>query len=292
MSGVNEEKSKLNNIITLAVPLLALVLLIVVILTKTGVLSGAEKTTAVSTETVIQTEVVVESETNDNGDIVYYTMIHEYVKPKISSNHTYATTTVTTTESPYDEVTSVEYVYEDGALVVDENGVPWTKIVSYTVPKTEEQTDEEGNTILTQASENQSEETTENPFANVEETTTISILGFDLTPSIVRDDELGNTILSQLNKEREALEMSEFKNVTSLNASARSNSLALAMPSVYQQVTAFPNKFQFETDYGGSSLYEDIKNACGDVLTNADLDRVGIAVMESDGKYFTTVIFN
>ncbi len=84
-----KDKKQLQNIMTGVVVALALILLLVVILVKTGVFNSSEKTTA--EETVIDTAVVIASETQENGEVTYYTVFSRYARPKISSNHIYPT---------------------------------------------------------------------------------------------------------------------------------------------------------------------------------------------------------
>ena len=80
-----------KNILTGVVCALALILVVIVILVKTGVFEEPPKTTT-EVETVMETKIVVESETNEEGSIEYVTALHYYPKPKYSSNHTYPTT--------------------------------------------------------------------------------------------------------------------------------------------------------------------------------------------------------
>ena len=149
------DKRKTQNIITIVVGCLALVLAGVVILVKTGVINTSNFTTTAEmvTEstiiTVAQTDTNGEEITDENGDVVYYTMVDYYTKPSHSSNHKYPTTTTkeavtTTTEKEYYiEVSSVEaQTDENGEAVTDADGKAVTKIVSKT-----KKTDENGNVI-------------------------------------------------------------------------------------------------------------------------------------------------
>ena len=120
-----KDKKQLQNILTGVVVALALILLLVVILVKTGVFNSSEKTTA--EETVIDTAVVIASETQENGEVTYYTVFSRYARPKISSNHVYPTkkTTAHSSTVAYVEVTEVEYETDaEGNRVLDENGQP------------------------------------------------------------------------------------------------------------------------------------------------------------------------
>mgnify|MGYP003301733309 CR=1 FL=1 len=131
-----------KNILTGVVAALALLLVLVVILVKTGVFEGAQTTT----------KIVVVTGTDVNGDHFEYTMMTKYTTPGVSSNFIYPTrkkTTTTATEPEsttaplfIEETSAVEVTNEMGELVTDENGVPVTEIVTYTVPVTESTTAE------------------------------------------------------------------------------------------------------------------------------------------------------
>ncbi|MBR0112798.1 MAG: hypothetical protein IJM02_03535 [Clostridia bacterium] len=145
------DKRKTMNIVTIAAGALAVILVTVVILVKTGVLKPSRSAESTTDGTVIVSEVVEYSEVNDEGEIEYYTMINYYMKPSISSNHSYPyvppkTTTVpeTTTEKEYYiEYTDVEEeTDENGEKVTDEQGRAVTKQVVHT-----KKTDEQGNVI-------------------------------------------------------------------------------------------------------------------------------------------------
>ena len=89
-----------KNIFTGLVVLLAL-LMVVAVLLATGVIGNKED----EQPTVIETAIVEASATNEFGDITFYTMVSEYVRPGVSSDHTYKRTTAKpTTESPFAEV--------------------------------------------------------------------------------------------------------------------------------------------------------------------------------------------
>jgi hypothetical protein len=145
------DKRKTMNIITIAAGALAVILVTVVVLVKTGVLKSSRAADTTTDGTVLVSEVVEYSEVNEEGEVEYYTMINYYVKPSISSNHSYPyvppkTTKVeeTTTEKQYYiEVTEVEEeTDENGERVTDENGRAVTKTVVHT-----KKTDEQGNVL-------------------------------------------------------------------------------------------------------------------------------------------------
>lgn len=147
------DKKKSQNIITAVVVLLALVLVTVALLVKFDVINFKRNTIEYVTETrvvtVAQTDANGEEVTDENGNVVYYTMVEHYTRPSISSNHKYPTTTKkeeTGTTGPefYYEVTSVEHVTDaNGEAVTNENGEWVTKVNKQT-----QKCDENGNAIV------------------------------------------------------------------------------------------------------------------------------------------------
>ncbi|MCR5523508.1 MAG: hypothetical protein K6F64_07715 [Clostridia bacterium] len=170
-------KRKTYNIITAAIIILAVVLATVVLLGKTGVFK--ERQTEAESSEVTVTKIVEKSTVNEDGDIVYYTMVETYIAPNMSANHTYKTTTkkqVSTEEGEveyYIEMTEVEPVTdEDGNPVFDENGELVTNVVTYTVP-----TDEEGNVIEESSAEESSETSTTVDYYEINGQTVTDIHG-------------------------------------------------------------------------------------------------------------------
>lgn len=303
-----------QNIVTGFVAGFAVLMLLVVILAKNGVFKPKEKPTEL--ETVIETEIVVASEINNEGEVVYYTMLNEYVKPKMTSNHRYPTTTgpsTTEEEKLYDEYTEIEKVYdENGNLVVDEDGVPWTKIVVHTVPITTKKENSTPKTSVVEVTDNLHKVLTDefgNPLTEVvtvkadasssniwekfpgsEEVTKKSIL--DITPSVSRDDNLASTIITQINQDREEEGLSPLSTETVVTAAARTNSLAMAVPSLYSLDSLYSNKFTFETEYGGKQLYDKIASEISGSAKSGDFSKIGVGVIKSADKYYTTIIFH
>lgn len=134
------DKEKKQNIVTFAIVGIALVLLILVILVKTGVIGANNTEESTSSEVETESSIVVIVETKEDGESFSYTMLEYYTKPGISANHRYPprptkSTTETTSEFYYIEETSVIAVTdENGEPVTDENGEPVTKIKKYTIP--------------------------------------------------------------------------------------------------------------------------------------------------------------
>ena len=115
--------------------MLALVMLLIALM-ATGVIGG-KKEDETELQSFIATRVVEASETNEYGEITYYTMLEEYVELGVSSDHTYKPTTrPPTTEDPFVEQDSFVYVTnEDGSPVYGEDGKPVTEVVKVTVDK-------------------------------------------------------------------------------------------------------------------------------------------------------------
>ena len=142
------DKKQTQNIITIVLGAMAVILATIVILVKTGVFKPAEKDNTTTDGTIIETEVVVVSEIDEDGNVKYVTMLEYYVRPSISSNHRYPSTTKKHTTEPstekyYVEMSETELVTdENGEPVTDENGETKINVVTYTV-----ETDEKGNKI-------------------------------------------------------------------------------------------------------------------------------------------------
>lgn len=311
-----------KNILTGVVCALALVLVVVVILVKTGVIDGAERATEI--ETVIESSVVVESQTDEEGSVKYVTWVHTYPKPKYSSNHTYPTTkkktTVpqsTTTTVPMLEMTSFVAVTDpNGIPQFDENGKPFTEVVTYTVPAdstttTEPTTefvprtsgvvitnilgkpekDENGNPKTEVVTLDAPPSTKPDIWSENVQSGTTEQGGMNVETNIKRDDNLAQAVVDQINSDREAEGLPALEHVTGLKASARTNSMSLALPEVYGEETV-AGAYTLVTTYGGNAIYQTVKAANKDTVMSADTTQIGVGVVVYEGKYYTTVIFN
>ena len=126
-----------KNIYTAVVVMLALVMVLVALM-ATGVIGGKkDKEEETELQSFVATRVVEASETNEYGEVTYYTMLEEYVELGVSSDHTYKPTTKpSTTEYPFVEQDSYVYVTnEDGSPLYGEDGRPVTDVVKVTVDK-------------------------------------------------------------------------------------------------------------------------------------------------------------
>lgn len=311
-----------KNILTGLVCIVALILVVVVVLVKTGVLENTDRTTEM--ETIIETSVVYESQTNEEGSVEYVTWVHTYPKPKYSSNHRYPTTkkktTVPNTEettAPFVEQSSfVAVTDENGLPQFDENGVPFTELITFTVPAdsitTTEPTTEfvprtEG-VVVTNILGRPEKDENGNPKTeivtldappttqadiwseNVQTGTTKKGI-INLEPNIKRDDSLAQAIVDQINRDREAAGLPALEHATGLKATARTNSMSLALPDVYGEETA-PDAYTLVTGYGGNSVYQTVKAANNATVMSADTTQIGVGVVVYNGQYYTTVIFS
>lgn len=313
----------IKNILTGLVCLLALILVVVVILVKTGAFDGTEKTTEV--ETIIETSVVYESETNEEGSIKYVTWVHTYPKPKYSSNHRYPTTKKKTTVPASTETTTAPFVEQSSFVAVtdenglpqfDENGVPFTELVTFTVPadsitttepttefvpRTEgvvvtnrwgrTETDENGNPVTEIVTLDAPPTTLADIWSENVQTGTTQKGLIDIEPEVKRDDSLAQAIVDQINRDREAEGLAALEHTTGLKATARTNSMSLALPDVYGEETA-PDAYTLVTTYGGNSVYQTVKAANNGTIMSADTTQIGVGVVVYEGKYYTTVIFS
>lgn len=312
-----------KNIMTGIVVALALVLVVVVILVKSNVFEKEETTTEI--ETIVETEIVVVSETDMFGDVTFLTMVTKYHRPKYSSLHTYPTTTTTTTEESTTEETTTEVQYveltsfvhatdENGNRLFEEDGTPITETVVYTVdansltttapteyvPETSvvEVTNELGEPvsgmteIVTLPPPETTTTTTTAPNTRWDTTTSTEKEGgidIDLgTPQ--RDDVLAENIIAQINEDRAAQDLAPLTHDTNLKASARTNSMALAVPSVYGESKVNAD-YTATTKFGGESLYMMVADATREKAQSADVTKIGVGVVVHEGVYYTTVIY-
>lgn len=314
---MSNKKISTQNLLTGIVVGLAVILVAVVILVKTGVIGGPQQPT--TQETVVESSVVVVSETQEDGSVVYYTMVTKYFKPKVSSNHTYPTTKpkTTTTTVPFVEFsTMVQVTDADGNPVYDENGVPVTELVTYSVPADSTTleptttefvprtssvqvtdklhrpvTDENGNPVTEIVTLDAPPTTKPDIWSetSTEETTTGKI-NIDLSNGVDRDDVLAQNIVTQLNEDREQLGLAPLEFDTNLKISARSNSLGMAKPETYGEPGA-ANASTFTTAYGGNQLYQEIKASLNSKAMSINTTKIGVGIVKYQNMYYTTVIF-
>ena len=315
----NSKPSK-QDIVTVVIAAVAVLMAVVVVLLKTGVLEKNEEVT--DPETEIKTEIVLVSETKDDGEVVYYTMLNTYVKPKISSNHIYPTTAPPPTTEPE---TELFYEYEsviclsdeNGNPLYDENGEPVTQKITYTVPITEEGETEETETTteyvpktssiaVTNKLHIQKKDENGNPLTQIvvldsdpapvvtqvqtlEQTTAAPVTE---NPSFGRDDEAASAIVSKVNELRAAKGLSALEVDSSLNAAARSNSMGKADPKNYSTVSGYPKLKFLSTTFGGDGLASSVVNSgVGTEGASEYNTKIGVGIVKYEGVYYTTVIF-
>ncbi len=301
-----------KNIVTGVVAALALVLVVFVVLIETGVVDTRSLTQA---QTVIESEIIVVSETNEQGEIEFITMVTKYPRPKVTSNHRYPTKKPTTTLPP---TTTVKYVEQSSYVhVTDVNGIPQfnddgtpvTEVVTYTVaensltqpttaaPKTSAvavtspdgvvQTDVSGNPVTEVVT--YIETTTKGPdiwSENTQEGTTKAPL---IQTEVKRDDALAQAIVDQINADRKEQGLDPLEHTTNLKAQARTNSMALALPDIYGSSNA--SAYTLITKYGGNPVYVQVAAANRDKIMSADTKQIGVGVVKYNDQYYTSVFF-
>lgn len=301
-----------KNIITGAVAALALVLVVFVVLIETGIVDTRSLTQA---QTVIESEIIVVSETNEQGEIEYITMVTKYARPKVTSNHRYptkkpTTTRPTTTTVKYVEQTSYVHLTDpNGIPLFNDDGTPVTEVVTYTVaensltqpttaePKTSAvavtspdgvvQTDVSGNPVTEVVT--YIETTTKGPdiwSENTQEGTTKAPL---IQTDVKRDDALAQAIVDQINADRKEQGLEPLEHTTNLKAQARTNSMALALPDIYGSSSS--SAYTLITKYGGNPVYQQVAAANRDKIMSADTTKIGVGVVKYNDQYYTSVFF-
>lgn len=291
-----------KNIFTGLIVLLAL-LMIVAVLIATGVIGNKED----EQPTVIETAIINVSGTDQYGEVTFYTMVSEYIRPGVSSDHTYKRTTRHETESPYAEVDSAVYVTdENGNPVYGEDGKPVTEVVKVTVDKNSLTTEEViPETVYNQVTdENGAPVFDENGNPVTEAVTVVATAapttdrwaeesrsdnGFlpDIDIQVGRDDALANNIIDQINADRSSVG-GKAPLADELGAAARQDSAFSSMPVYKDRVSG--RGMTFVTTYGGSQLYADIARAMSGKIHSDSASKIGVGVTKTGGKYYTTVI--
>lgn len=316
-----------KNILTGVVVALALVLVVIVILVKTGVFEGGiQKTT--QPETVVETSIIVVTGTDEYGAEFEYTMMSEYIKPKMSSKYTYAyrpktTTTVpSTTEMPtyfVEETSFVQVTDTSGVAVTNENGEPVTEVVNHTVlmtgtttePTTESTTkytprtsyvevtnrwgqvekDENGNAKTEAVTIDPPVPTQGDIWSESAEPATTSRFNVpSATPQ--RNETLAQAIVDQINLDRyEKNNLAPLTVSSELKTDAEMSSISMAAPDLYGDQSV-GGAYTFTTEHGGNTLYtQTVAPAIAEKAASGEITKIGVGVIEHDGKYYTTVIF-
>ncbi len=309
----SEKKPSTQNILTAVVAGVALVLALVVILIKTGVFEKKDK----EPDTVVESSVVLASQTMENGEVVYYTMVDYYVRPRVSSFYVYPTTTPPPTSAPestvsyIEETEVVEVTDEDGYLLVDENGVPLTQVVVHTIPVTEAPSGEittayiprtEGMAVTDKLHRVKKDENgnpiteivTLDPYpteapASGEESTTASKDKKKNDAS--KEDALASGIITQINSNREANGLERLSTSSDLKALASTKCMSMIFPDLYGKISLPSASYTMTTDYGGSSLCDSAASQAEGSALSDSVSEVGTAVIRYKGTYYTAVLF-
>lgn len=300
--------SNKKNVITIAVAVVALMLTLVVVLIATGVINF-DNLFSGEPATVVESEVVVVSQTNEQGEVEYVTIVTKYYKPDVQL-HKYPTkpTTKGTTATTVRYLEQSSYLYmtdPDGSISIDENGNPVTEIVTYTVredsittapPKTSavavtgtdgvQQTDANGNPVTEVVTYYEPTTTAPDRWSTTQEGTT----RFNPFPSDIKKDEaLANNIIAEINDERVKAGLEPLE--ASLNGAARTNSQNMAQPEIFGGKLYAPDSYMLESSYGGNSLYLKVSSSNQSKIMSADTTKIGVGIVVRDGIYYTTVIF-
>ncbi len=300
--------SNKKNVITIAVAVVALMLTLVVVLIATGVINF-DNLFSGEPATVVESEVVVVSQTNEQGEVEYVTIVTKYYKPDVQL-HKYPTkpTTKGTTATTVRYLEQSSYLYmtdPDGSISIDENGNPVTEIVTYTVredsittapPRTSavavtgadgvQQTDANGNPVTEVVTYYEPTTTAPDRWSTTQEGTT----RFNPFPSDIKKDEaLANNIIAEINDERVKAGLEPLE--ASLNGAARTNSQNMAQPEIFGGKLYAPDSYMLESSYGGNSLYLKVSSSNQAKIMSADTTKIGVGIVVRDGIYYTTVIF-
>ena len=310
-----------KNILTGVVAALALVLVLVVILVKTGVFNGEEKTT--EPEMIVETSMVVVTGTDADGNSFEYTMPVSYTRPKYSSFHTYPKKSTTATETS-EVSTTLGFVVESSAVqitdpsgvpVTGEDGHPVTELVTYTVPVTEPTTappttkyiQSTSSVIVTDRWGHTSLDENGNPVTEIvgigppvptegdiwsESAQPGTTSRFEIPNAAPeRNQTLAQAIVDQINVNRYNSGLVPLEVSGELKTDAEMNCMSLALPNVYGEPTA-EGAYTFKTEYGGNSLYNNaVAPAIADKAMSEGVTKIGVGVVEYNDMYYTTVIF-
>lgn len=285
------KKNSSQNIVTAAVAIIALILLVTALLVKTGVFEKKEEETTLNT--VVESSVVLASETMENGDVVYYTMVDYYVKPGVSAFFTYPTSATSSTETTVpeflEETEIVAVTDENGNPVLKEDGTPKTEIWVYTVPNTtqpasgEGATDENGNPVTAPADGTQIQpDSTAATTASPEE---------QKKKEMSKEDAAASAIIAAINAERIQKGLPELSVSTELKSLAATKSTSLILPGLYGKVVLPSASYNFTTKYGGSELAGYAVTYTAESALSENISEAGAAVIRYKDTYYTTVIF-
>lgn len=256
------------------------------------------------------TSVIYMSQTREDGQIEFYTMIEEYVNGGFYASVTYTTTTTTTKptseESTTEEepVTSVVNVTDaNGETVTDAEGKPVTEIVTVTTTSTTEPatshvpvtdangvpvTDAQGKPVTEVVTVPPTTETTTEDIWTTESTTS-GRFDVDIIPEYSNESGTAATIVNQINKTREQAGLPALRMDSMLSASARTYCLSLAIPESFGSASAPAGSYSTQSTSGGAQLYSSIL-ANTAAATGENLSSIGVGVIKYKGTYYATVV--
>lgn len=295
-------KMSKQNIITYAVAGVALLMALIVILAKVGVFEKKEKVPSTGLESTI----VVASETMENGEVVYYTMLDYYERPHVSSYYVYPTkekpsTTAATTTNPFREETKyVQVTNEDGIPLLDEYGEPVTRVEKYTVPANQTTTEEQTTvyvpeTVIVEVTDKLhrvKKDENGNPI------TEIHIVDRNVTTEaetkkvdISKEEGAASSIIGNINASRAEQGLSALSASSDLKALASTKSMSMVYPELYGTISLPSATYTFKSGNSGSELYNNVIASAGNAALSQDYSEIGVAVIRYQDTYYTTVIF-
>lgn len=245
-----------------------------------------------------RTTIVEYSRINDEGEIVFYTMIENYTDSGMHASVRYptvATTETTTeeTETQADESMVVFVTDENGEYVTDENGdaitkveiltKPSTKVVNVTDESGETVTDEKGKPVTQTVTVSQTESTTETTTKDIwTETKTTGKI--NIPSNYTNESGTANTVISEINRERAENGLPALTADSGLNATARAYSAA---KTIGQSTPARVSYF-VKTPAGGSLIYKSVVASTD--ATTGEHSSIGVGIIKYGDEYYTTVI--
>lgn len=247
-----------------------------------------------------ETTVRVCSTVNEDGEVVFYTMIERYTDSGLHASMRYRTTTTeaesTEEESSEVETTIVYVTDENGERVTDENGEEVTEIETVPPPQTtiEIVTDENGEAKTDENGAPVTQEVTVTE-TTTEETTTVDVWSTESTTAkkgiktqYTNESAMASTIVSEINKERAAAEIDALGNDSKLSSAARAYSVAMALGR--KATKSGSRTYHFKTANGGAEIYDAVVSQTD--ATSGSYLNVGVGVIKYKGEYYTTIILD
>lgn len=297
---MGKEKLKFSkmDIVTMITVAVALALAVLVVVKLFG-----SSNSPVSPKTEVRTTIHYYSEVDEQGSIVFYTMIEEYTDSGMHASVSYKPKTTESTsgdESSTDEnatgeeTTKTVFVTDaNGEFVTDAEGNRVTEIVTQKPKPTYEPvtdangeplTDVNGDPVTQEKTETTAPETTTEDIWSVETTTN----RFGYEPEYTSETGTASTIVSEINRKRTENGLNTLSSDGGLSTAARAYSLSLAMPNFFKRGSNPGQVYTFENSSGGASIYNSVIS--GSDAVDGDYSHIGVGVIRCEGRYYTTVV--